>query len=238
MKIISFSLYLLAALQAAGDVFIPPNGWINLEPPNIDSANLSHVEAYTSPDNFVRVIVSLSVDPITTVRGADNYLQKMHDAAECSDNRTEYSEKIEFGKFEARFAQKQVRDVKSKELYLLDGYAIFTNSTVVSIMVLTNPQHENRKDIQCLLSHVNIPGDPIMLIQAASTTDTPLGSTTRNDNFAYHLGKQLTLFVVILVGITLIVAIVVRRNLRDPRARAVRAARLHRSRQYDHNDPY
>jgi len=89
--------------------------------------------------------------------------------------------------------------------------------------------------VEWLLPRLEIPGEPVLLNKAAMPAELPHGPTIVDDSFSYHLGKQLALFAVGVLVITLIIVIVIRRNNRDPRSRAVR---VHKSRQYNHDDPY
>jgi len=227
--------YLMTALHSIAAVFSPPEGWVDLQLKSPDPSKIADAVGYSSPDGFTRVVIYQSVRPISTAKEADDMIQGISEAARRSGDKIMSHEETLFGAFHARYIRGELTDPTSAKNYRLDNYLVFTSSTIVIIMLMVDSQHEGRIGVEWLLPRLEIPGDPVLLNKAAMPTELPDGPTIVDDSFSYHLGKQLALFAVGVVVITLIIVFMIRRNNRDPRSKAVR---VHKSRQYNHDDPY
>lgn len=235
MKTTLLFSYLAIMLSANGALFNPPDGLNDLPVQNPNPSQLAHAEVYASPDGSLRVSVVQSLSAISTIESANDFIRGIRDGSAKKGHDQGETLEIRFGEFEARHIQMEMMDPSTSTAFLCDSYIVFTSEAVVNIMVLCDPKKESRRSLDWLVSHTNLPGEPITLTAAAGS-EVPLSGMQRSSgSFMYEFGRQLGAFFIIVIIIAVVIVFIVRHHQRDPRARAESARRIA---QYNHDDPY
>ena len=185
-----------AATARAGEYFDAPSDWESLGITNPAPQEVTAFEAYASPGDEIRAVVSfIEKSAVESQGGADAMMRGQRKSIEKGGSKYVFTKRTNIRGYDARHQRFDFGEIAGRP-QLMDSYAFFMEKSVVSISFVFDADTHTSEEMFKLLDRINLPEEPFSLPQSSDKK-----KNLREDTFAYKTGQIFgKILVYVLIG--------------------------------------